>query len=39
VLVGCCSRVLSHQVMNVIIPQGPDAGRAYPVEEVPGRDD
>jgi hypothetical protein len=36
---GSCSHVLSCQVMNVFAPRLPDAGRAYPVAEAPGRDD
>jgi hypothetical protein len=33
-LSGACG--LSHQVINVIAPRGPDAGRAYPVAEALG---
>jgi hypothetical protein len=36
VRVSSYSHVLSRQVMNVITPRGPDAGRSYLVAEAPG---
>jgi hypothetical protein len=37
--VGSCYHVLFHQAVSATMPQGHDAGRAYPVAEAPRRDD